>query len=190
MHVVWILVPAVFLPLVTWAADATPAPTATSKGVVRPVWINFALGGGRPGVAGAVNVTWQSRGDAVFQLGVENNQTFSFMGTPKEAVTSVGLLMGFRTPPALASAALLAGPAWVGGFHRGQPQGYSGGDGLFGTTPSYEKERFNTAGLMANAQLFWKPLDGFGLGIQGNACWNRETSTTSVLVSLQLGTTR
>lgn len=188
MHATWFLIPTVFLPFAAWAVVAAPVPRTESK--VRPCWVNFALGGGRPGVADSANVTWQGGGEAVFQLGVENNETFQLFGsTPEESVTSVGLLMGFRTPPALGSAALLAGPAWVSGFHRGQPLGSAGGGWLF-TGTSYEKNHFSTVGLMANAQLFWKPFEGFGLGLQGNACWNQETSTTSALVSLQLSTTR
>lgn len=188
-----ILLAALCLPLAAGAMDSTLNPPTSSKHKLPPIWVNVGLGAGEPGLAGATNLTWQVRNGTVFQVAMENNLSIGapiLDGTSEEAVSMLGVLMGVRNQPGPYSAALLAGPALVSGYHGGDIEGYADdNDGWIGE-PIHHKNHFRTAGLMANAQLFWKPLRYVGVGFQGNVCLNHEISTASLLFSVQLGTAR
>ena len=59
--------------------------------------------------------------------------------------------------------------------------------GLFCFFERYEKIKFSTYGLLYNAQHFWSPHSGVGLGLNFAFCINSETSFGVVLLSLRAG---
>lgn len=152
-------------------------------------WLNAGLGfssfGVNSGKSAGLSYSFASE-NHFYTIGGVYNEEINFMGTahPENIVWDIGLLYGLqhKTPHSLIS--ISTGIALVGGVKR-VDQITVTDTGWY--NHSYTGERFLTAGLPVETQLFWRLHKVFGIGLCGFANLNSQKSFAGGMLSLQIG---
>ena len=147
-------------------------------------WVNGGLGassvsGGLGessfGVSPGVSFSYQL-GNNLYSVRHVYNVEFQInvfgVSSPLEAVWDVGILYGRISKASSGFAAI------------------SGGVSIVGAVRHHEERTIITAGFPVEGQLFWTPLDFFGIGIYGFANLNKEKSFIGALFCIQIGKLR
>ena len=156
---------------------------------IENLWLNIGFGNSSLHSAFGMNLNVQFNHPLVFQLGYINTDSEmnrDFMGSESsESADALSFALGIWKEKSKLSLALLTGISRVYGYREGE---YSPGNGgIFSLSGEYEKDNFSTWGIMANVQLFVKPVRCFGAGIEYYRSWNSEWPFYSVLFSIQVG---
>lgn len=150
-------------------------------------WVNGGLGASSFGVSPGVCFSYQSEKN-LFSVRYVYNEEFRFFApSPLETVWDVGMLYCRSVKESYGLASISGGIGVVGGVRRGKYLGSIGG--WFGTD-YYEERTFLTVGIPVEGQVFWTPLDFFGIGFYGFANLNKEKSFVGALFCIQIGKLR
>jgi len=164
---------------------------------VQLFWINGGLGassvhgglGSHPNAPSFGGSLYYQSGKNLFSFRYLRNEEFQILGgdSPSEMVLDFGVLYGRIAKASYGFASISTGISVVGGVRRGRYLSSSGG--WFGTN-YYEKNNFITVGIPIEGQLFWTPLNFFGVGFYGFANLNKEKSFLGALLCIQVGKLR
>jgi hypothetical protein len=150
--------------------------------------VKGGLGVNSFGVSPGVSFSYQSEKNLISVRYVYNIEFQPIVGlSPDETVWDAGVLYGRIAKVSYGLASISGGIGVVGGVRRGKYLSSSGG--WFGTS-YYEKLTFLTVGIPVEGQLFWTPLDFWGIGFYGFANLNKEKSFIGALLCIQIGKLR
>ena len=137
--------------------------------------VKGGLGDNSFGVSPGVSFSYQL-GNNLYSVRHVYNVEFQInvfgVSSPLEAVWDVGILYGRISKASYGFASI------------------SGGVSIVGAVRPYEERTIITAGFPVECQLFWTPLDFFGIGIYGFANLNKEKSFIGALLCIQIGKLR
>ena len=160
-------------------------------------WVNGGLGassvhgglGSDPGAPSFGGSFCYQSGKNLFSFRYLRNEELQILGenSPSETVWDFGVLYGRIAKASYGFASISTGISIVGGVQRGR---YLSSSGEWFGTSYYEENNFITVGITVEGQLFWTPLDFFGIGFYGFANLNKEKSFIGALLSIQLGKLR
>jgi len=147
-------------------------------------WLNAGFGFSNFGVSAGLSYSFASENHLYTIRGVHNEEIKIFGTDPVNTVWDIGLLYGLqhKTPHSLIS--ISTGIALVGGVKRVYQSTVTDTGWYYG---GYTGEKFLTAGLPVETQLFWRPHKVFGIGLCGFANLNSQKSFAGGMLSLQIG---